>query len=116
MAFILGTLFVVPSLYYGLNEASNTIEDIVNFDYAKYFENKISNLSKKVQIELLELEYTNAKSSYDDYNDEYKKIFLSNKNNDKKKINQIKQQRDHYYNLMKESRDRIKKINEKIII
>lgn len=116
MAFILGTLFAVPSLYYGLNEAANTIEDVVNFDYAKYFENKISNFSKKVQIEILELEYTNAKLSYDNYNNEYKKIFLSNKTIDKKKINQIKQQRDHYYNLMKESRDRIKILNEKIII
>lgn len=116
MAFILAAIFGVPTLYYGLNEASNAVHDVVNFDYSKYFENKISNLNKKVQIELLELEYKNAKLSYDNYNNEYKQMFISNKFHDKENINEIKQQREHYYNLMKESKERIKKLNEKIII
>ena len=43
-------------------------------------------------------------------------MFISNKFHDKENINEIKQQREHYYNLMKESKERIKKLKEKIII
>lgn len=76
MAFAL-SLFALPGLFYGFNEASNTIESIVNFDYKKYFENKINNLDKNTQIKLLE--YDNSQKSYKSYTDKYKKCILNNK-------------------------------------
>ena len=114
MAFILTSFFVIPSVIYGINEASNTLDDILNFNYTEYLKNKISNVDKRLQITILELEYKNAKKLYKNYNDEYKNFIL--KKNGIYKINEIKLKRNHYYNLMNESMKQIKNLKKEIII
>lgn len=113
MAFLLAVFTVIPSVIYGINETSNTLDDILNFNYTEYLKNKISNADKKLQIAILELEYKNAQKSYKNCTNEYKNLILdTNRNNIK--INEIKIKRNHYYNLMNESMVQIRNLKKEI--
>ncbi len=116
MAFLLGSIFFIPTVTYGINEMSNGINDIVNFDYKKYIENKISNMNKKSQIAILELELKQAESSYQKYNDKYKKIFKSDEFSNKSLLKNIKHKREHYMKLSNECKIQIRQIKSELVI
>jgi len=109
MAIIFG---IITSMYIG-NEITSTIEDIVNFDYRKYFENKVSNMSVACKIKILEIELKTNQKQYNYYNNEYKNIF-KNKSINSNNLNKIRNARDAYYKICQELRNLIRENKEKI--
>lgn len=101
---ILGALMAL----YITNEVSDMI---IDFNYTEYFQTKLKNTNKRVQIDMLELEYNSAKSMYNQYNNQYKHCIVSG---DRTNFDNIKKQRLHYYNLMKQSMDYISKLKREI--
>lgn len=110
MAVIIG---IIGSMYIG-NEISNTIKDIVKFDYRKYFENKVSNMSVKCKIKTLEIELNANQKQYNYYNNQYRNIFKE-KNFNSKNLDNIRKTRDKYYKICQELRNLIKENKDKII-
>jgi hypothetical protein len=110
MASLLTALFVLPGVIHGVNEFTKTVDDIVNFDYNKYINDKISNMSIKSQIIFLKQELEHNKSQYDKYNDEYKNLFKNDKKFDKELTEEIKKKKEHYYNICNELRKKFKNL------
>lgn len=115
MAFLLGSLFVIPSVMYGVHEVSKTLDDIISFNYSEYFANKISRVDKNMQIIILEIEYKRAKMLYEECGKEYKRLILEIGRTDDKRLADIKLKRVHYNNLMHESRRQIRALKNEII-
>lgn len=114
MAFLLGALIAIPTITYGVNELSNTLDDIVNFDYNKYICDSISNMNLGSQIIFLELELKNNTQKYNNYNQEYLKLFKNNNFFDKELANSIKIKRNHHEKLCIEIKKQIKDKKSKL--
>jgi hypothetical protein len=105
MSHILETLF-------GSHKESDSVE---NFDFIHFIKTKISNVDKRAQIELLELDYKHAQSVYLLYSEDYKQIMSSSNIKDNDAFNEVKRNRDYHYNLMKECRKQIRDLKNQIV-
>jgi len=109
MAFVLGALVGLPTVFYAVNEVKNTINDITSFDYSTYFENKISNANLKTQICILEMELSNINKKYTDVNSAYKLALKSGRD-----IVEISNKRVHIVKLRTECKNKIKKLKSQL--
>ncbi len=111
MAFIFSVLVGGPVIAYVGNEVSNTIKDIVNFDYKKYFENKISNANLKTQIYILELELKKIEAEYLNINQQLKSAIRSKDN-----FEYINIKRAHIIKLKTECKNKIRYLKSKVVL
>lgn len=117
MAFILGALFVVPTVLYGMNQISNTVDDMIKYDYKKYLTTKMSNMNIKSQILFLELELKSNTSMLTHYKNEYIKHIQTKNVLDNKSFENIKAKKKYYDEIcieLKKQIDEKKKLISKI--
>jgi hypothetical protein len=109
MAFILGVL-TLPLIMYKMDEASDAMDDIYNFDSKKYIENKMSKINIERKIKFLELELKRNDWLYKSCNEEYKKV-IQNDVFDASKLNDIKIKKNYYSTKCSELNSLIKELN-----
>ena len=111
MAFVLGLLIGAPTIAYIGNEVTNTIHDIVQFDYSNYFETKISNGNLKTKIFILEMELKQIENEYVQINNLYKDAILNRGN-----LIELSQQRAHIIKLRTQCKKHIHQLKSQVIL
>lgn len=95
MAFVLG-LAAIPAIIYGVSEMTNTMEDICNFNYTKYFQHKVENVGTSTKIHMLEIELAKVERGYLYWTNKYREAMKKEERIGVEKLERIKIHREYY--------------------